>query len=317
MPPDSVKTVGVEHCPVCQVVERTELFQGVDRLHGLPGIFPVVRCLNCGSAYLARRPADLAAYYPADSYAGYARAGRNPHYSCAPGRRYGLRRRRQLLESLRPEGGLLLDVGCGAGDFLALMRGRPGWQVMGIEPSAEAVLFAQDVLGLDVRRGQLSCPDLPTGQFDVITLWHVIEHVPNPHEVLNEVGRLLKPDGVCVIGVPVLDSVEADWFGPSWAGFDVPRHLVTFTRSSLAQIVRQAGLNVEERVGIVQSFASLRLSLLFWLEARGGLWSRWRRALSRLLLPVLFLYLRLRSGRRLSVSVFVLRPIGEQEVSAT
>lgn len=303
---DPLAVIPVDACPICGAPEREVLFEGSDRLHGLPGRFPVVHCTSCGSRYLAQRPVEPDAYYPPDSYAAYD--GVAGHHSRATGRSYGLWQRQKLMEALKPAGGMLLDVGCGAGDFLAQMNNLLGWQVAGLEPSAEASRYACEVRGLNVRRGVLPCSDLADRAYDAITLWHVLEHVPNPVDVLADVRRLLKPDGVLVVSVPAADSWEAMWFGEDWAGYDVPRHLVTFTRSSLEQFGHRAGFRTEERRGIVQGFASLRLSLSIRLERKGGLWRRWRGVLVPMLLPALFVYMRLRSGGRLGVAVFVARP---------
>lgn len=296
-------------CLVCGSTERTYLFEGRDRLHGLPGRFPVVRCLTCGSAYLAQRPIDLSDYYPADSYAAYYNETTNQkHYSSGPGRRFGLMQRQRLLEALKPAGGRLLDVGCGAGDFLALMQSHANWQVSGLEPSPEAARYAQAVRNLSVVTGTLPCLDMQDGAYDVITMWHTIEHVPNALEVLVEARRLLRSKGVLVVGLPVSDSLEAKWFGPNWAGYDVPRHLTTFTRASLIGLMNKSRFRAEERQGVVQGFASLRLSLSLWLNDKGGIWRKLSRFWRLLIFPLLYLYLRVRGGSRLSVAVFIAYP---------
>ena len=232
-------TQPVTHCPVCGTSQPRPLFIGHDRLHNLPGRFPVARCLGCGSAYLTERPANLTQYYPPESYAAYA--GREHHFSRAPGRGQGLAQRRQLLERLKPRGGRLLDVGCGSGDFLAVMQKVPGWQVAGLEPSPQAAEHARATHSLDVTVGEFPQSHWPAASYDVIMMWHVLEHVPAPKQVLVEVRRLLKHDGVFVVAVPVADSAEAQLFGPAWAGYDVPRHLMTFTRASVTRLLEQAG----------------------------------------------------------------------------
>jgi len=301
----AVATVAIERCPICGSTERQLLFNGSDRLHDLPGTFPVMTCVACHSAYLAQRPQDLSAYYPVESYAAYDRANTAQHYSRGAGRNYGLRRRQQLLDRVKPAGGYLLDVGCGAGDFIAFVQAQGQWRVSGLEPNAAAARAAREGRGLDVKIGHLPDTALPARSFDVITMWHVLEHVPNPAEVLADVRRLLKPDGVLMVGVPLGDSVEAGWFKANWAGYDVPRHLVTFTRASLSEFARRQGFQFEEQRGIVQGISSLRISLGMWLGQRGGAWRRWRRLWLVVLLPPLYLILRLRSGSRVSVGVFV------------
>jgi SAM-dependent methyltransferase len=216
-----------------------------------------------------------------------------------------LRRRWQLLSDLKPAGGHLLDVGCGSGDFLAFVQAAGRWKISGLEPNAAAARAAREGRGLNVKIGQLPDATLPARSFDVITLWHVLEHVPNPAVVLADVRRLLKPEGVLIVGVPLGDSVEANWFKANWAGYDVPRHLVTFTHASLSEFAQRHGFYLEEQRGIVQGISSLRISLGMWLGQRDGVWRRLRRLWLMLLLPPLYLILRLRSGSRVSVGVFV------------
>jgi SAM-dependent methyltransferase len=205
---------------------------------------------------------------------------------------------------LKPDGGTMLDVGCGGGDFLALMQAERHWQVAGLEPNAAAVRYAREARHLNVQVGQLPADTLPSQSFDVITMWHVLEHVPDPAQVLAEVRRLLRPAGVLIVGVPLSDSVEAQWFGANWAGYDVPRHLVTFTRSSLLLLAERSGFSLEEQMGVVQSYSSLRISIGMWLNHKGGGWRRFHNLLLPAALLPLFGLLRLRSGSRLSVGVF-------------
>lgn len=303
-----IATVAVEQCPICYSSKRVFLFRGKDRLHGIPGEFSVVRCLDCASIYLSERPLDLVSYYPVESYAAFAGAGTTSHPSRFPARQLGLRQWRRLLLTLKRDGGSLLDIGCGTGDFLWVMHQVPGWRVSGLEPNPIAVRFATS-RGLNVVQGELPESKI-NEQSDAITLWHVLEHTPNPHHVLAEIRRLLKPDGVLILSVPVVDSMEAKIFGECWAGYDVPRHLMTFTRASLCRLLEQAGFSAEEKFGVVQGLASLRLSLGLWLDNKPGLSHNTRTWLKRGILPVLFAYLRLTRGRHLDVAVFVARIAG-------
>jgi hypothetical protein len=116
------ETLSVLRCPVCGNRERRVIFEGYDHLHDKPGRFPVARCLNCETVYLMRRPAALGLYYPADAYAAYDGAASRHHFSWAWWRNYGLAQRQRLIQALKPKGGRLLDIGCGAGDFLSVMQ---------------------------------------------------------------------------------------------------------------------------------------------------------------------------------------------------
>jgi SAM-dependent methyltransferase len=302
----SDEVIELKGCPVCDSAEQTYLFEGCDRLHGLPGRFPVVLCRSCGSAYLKRRPVEISAYYPTDSYAAYDIA-HSRHYSRAVGRQYGLSKRHQLVETVKPGGGSLLDVGCGAGDFLEVLQMQSGWQVTGLEPNPDAAAYAQRVRHLKVVTGTLPYSEFPNSSFDIVTMWHVFEHVPNPSEILNEARRLLKPDGVLIVGLPVADSAEAEWFGSSWAGYDVPRHFITYTRSSFVELLRHNGFLAQEQFGIVRGFASLRLSIYFWFAAKHPSWQHFRFLRDLIVIPPLFLFLHLRGRHKSSVAVFAAR----------
>lgn len=302
----TVATTPVLACPVCGATTADALFLGHDWLHGLPGDFPVVRCTVCDSRYLRERPTDLSAYYPAETYAAYQPTNQPRHVSQAIGRNRGLAARCRLMNQLKP-GGALLDIGCGAGDFLSTLQAFPHWQVTGIEPSPTAAEAARDRHGLSVITGGLPQPDLAPAQFDIITLWHVFEHLEDLSAALAEIRRLLKPDGVLVIAVPVADSLEARWFGPHWAGYDVPRHLVSFTSTSLTDLLRRHGFAVQRHTGVIAGFASLRLSLIFSLRARGVTSPRWQAWLALLALPLAYPLIRLRSPLA-DVAVFSARP---------
>src|SRR5262249_31474362 len=119
----------------------------------------------------------------------------------------------------------LLDVGCGSGTLLGLMK-RRGFRVMGVEFSREAAAVAQAENGVPVITGSLEDTLFPAESFDIVTLFHVMEHVTNPRSVLSEVARILRPEGSIVLQVPNIDSWQFKWFGPRWYGLDIPRHVI-------------------------------------------------------------------------------------------
>ena len=132
----------------------------------------------------------------------------------------------------------LLDVGCGEGAFLAEMR-RAGWDVQGLEPDATAAATAR-AAGVPVVERPLEPHAFPSGSFDALTMNHVIEHLHDPIEALRICHDLLSPGRVLWIATPNLGSRGHDLFGRDWVGLDPPRHLVLFTRSSLARAVAKA-----------------------------------------------------------------------------
>jgi SAM-dependent methyltransferase len=138
--------------------------------------------------------------------------------------------------------GRLLDVGCGDGDFLLLMR-RRGWDVRGCDTSPAAIGRARG-RGVDVQQGSVATAAFPDAFFDAVTLWHVLEHLADPVSELNEVARILKPDGVLAIEVPNAGSPTFRLCGSRWFPLDVPRHLMHFTRTSITELLRRCGFEI-------------------------------------------------------------------------
>jgi SAM-dependent methyltransferase len=254
-------------CELCGADQSDLIMVAPDRLHDLASEFNVVCCKSCGLIYINPRPVNMQAYYPEDSYAAHSGRESKSHFSAAPLRSLGLRRRREAVLA-RKQSGRLLDVGCGAGDFMNAMSMVGGWEVQGIEPGPAAAAQARRSYGLDVRVGQLGQVDIPDASFDVVTMWHVLEHVPHPRATLHEVARILRPDGLLVLACPIVDSWEARFFRHFWSGYDVPRHLYTFSRKTLGRLLKECGLGCEQVYGVVAGFNSLRISTAFWFNER-------------------------------------------------
>jgi SAM-dependent methyltransferase len=249
-----------------------------DHLTQRPGPFPLVRCLECELAYLNPRPdADqIDAYYPS-TYEPYAplRVEDLPR-----ARRwlveYGLWKRCRPLLAARSSG-VVLDVGCGAGLFVAAMRKYGNWESIGIDRSPGAVAFARETLGVDARVGTIEACDYPDRGFDAVTMWDTLEHLHHPRRALGEVWRMLRPGGLLLLRVPSLDSLDARLFGPSWAGLDAPRHLTVFSRRTLTHMLAETGFSVDRMWCMSGSHASFAISVRFALEGRGhgGRLGRW------------------------------------------
>ncbi len=142
------------------------------------------------------------------------------------------------------QSGSLLDVGCGSGAFLQRMR-QSGWRVTGTEPDPNAAARLRDRLGFPVFSSVDEVEARPE-RFDLVTMSHVIEHVPDPLRMLRQLAALLAPGGRLMVTTPNAQSLGARLFGPSWRGLEPPRHFNVFSPRSLAEAVGSAGLRVEK-----------------------------------------------------------------------
>ncbi len=241
-------TISVD-CPQCRSGPGAELFEVAEPLSG--DRFRVRRCSRCSLVFVSPRPDDerLAAYYP-EEYFGSRHSIFNSVSMAL----------RVLALPAPPPGGRVLDIGCGRGDFLRSCR-RRGWQVVGVEQEAAPILQSPapdfEVIPTD-RLGEL-----PDESFDVVTLWHVLEHLAEPRATLAQVVRLLRPGGRLVVEVPNFESWQARMGPRQWFHLDVPRHLLHFERSTLDAMLESEGLKPEgwstfsaeyDAFGMLQSF---------------------------------------------------------------
>ena len=197
----------------------------------------------------------LPSYYESDDYISHTDGKRSVFekmYHFIKG--IALKKKLKLINSQGVKG-KLLDIGAGTGDFLTVAK-NDGWQTVGIEPSAKAkeiaikkgVNFAQDLASLE------------SNSFDIITMWHVLEHVPNLEEYISELKRLIKPSGTIIIAVPNFKSYDAKYYGEFWAAFDVPRHLWHFSKTAIQKLFANENLKLVDVLPM--KFDSFYVSLL-------------------------------------------------------
>jgi len=202
----------------------------------------LVRCRQCGLIYLKPRPSakQLASYYD-DTYHPFQQ---EVGWLWKALRRFAVHEHRRFLTGYVRDDGIVLEVGCGTGEYLALLREETGWQVEGVEPSQYAAKKARQQYGLPVTQGSLEDSDWPPDTYSVIILRHVLEHFRSPRAALAKLRRALRPGGALLIIVPNIASWEAHLFGPYWYDLDVPRHLTHFTPTTLHQMLHQEGFIV-------------------------------------------------------------------------
>ncbi len=175
---------------------------------------------------------DLSKYYESEDYISHTdeKSGLfSSLYQLV--KKWSLQKKVKLIFSQNNGFGSLLDVGAGTGDFLKVAK-ENGWQVQGMEPNKNAVKLASEK-GIELKP---SLNDFKGQQFDVITLWHVLEHIPNLEETIITLSNLVKPNGTLIIAVPNFKSFDANHYDKFWAAFDVPRHLWHFSKESIQKL---------------------------------------------------------------------------------
>lgn len=251
-------------CFLCGADYGEVVHHGPDLLLGHPGHFRLVQCRHCGLIYQNPRPADLRPFYEGDYLPFRTTASALGEDIVVGGAAANYRR---LLHQVIPSGttGALLDVGCATGDFLVAMQAE-GWQVTGCDASDAACAVARRRLGAaaTIKAGELEKHAFPSASFDVVTLWHSLEHMPNPRTVLAEVRRVLRPNGVVLLQTPAWLSLESQLWKRSWVGWDAPRHTVVFSPRTLRLMLEATGLVVQQSLRD-WSYYNWILSCLFFL----------------------------------------------------
>ncbi len=210
---------------------------------------PIVQCVHCCLVFANPRPDRRGLmhfyenYFPSESAPLWQKQMAEIFY------REGLQAIRAFVASKTIQLGdppTILDIGCGMGFFLDLMR-QEGWETWGVEPSAEAVLHGRKKLHLKIHEGVLE--EFQTGHlYDVVTLWYVLEHVPNPLEVLQKAFSLLKKGGLLVLRVPNQSASIDVWLDRFKLGhfflMNPPRHLFDYSPDTMRGLLKKAGFEV-------------------------------------------------------------------------
>jgi SAM-dependent methyltransferase len=258
-------------CLICGSGQSVPLFRGSDRLYGTTTKeFAVVRCSNCGLLRLdpVPTPAELPQYYP-DNY-WFAPDTSTASRMEESYRRLVLRDHVRFVDrAMRQTNarGPLLDVGCGGGLFLGMMRER-GFPVLGLDNSREAAAIAWHRQQAPSVCAMLEQAPFPAGSLAVLTMFHVLEHLYDPRAYLAAAHKLLAPDGRLVIQVPNAACWQFRLLGSAWNGVDVPRHLFDFRAYDIEKLVQSCGFTVVRRkfFSLRDNPAGLASSLAPWLD---------------------------------------------------
>ncbi|MFH1023180.1 MAG: class I SAM-dependent methyltransferase [Planctomycetota bacterium] len=245
-------------CPLCGRMGRRKMTLGDSLNRSSPERFHLVVCDQCDLGYVSNPPPPngMDVYYPADYFAHqfcedpFDRSVRSDLLSwlASKGARSRSRFVRDQVSLMETHGPMrsfrVLDAGCGTGMALKVMRDQWGAETVGIDFSGAAVSRGKSFYGLDLREGDPLSFDFSPAPFDVVTLWHFLEHVHSPKTVLEWVHGQLTKDGVVVIQVPNAQSFENRLWGARSLLYDSPRHLFHFSESALRKLLSASGFKV-------------------------------------------------------------------------
>ncbi|MGV3630513.1 MAG: methyltransferase domain-containing protein [Bacteroidota bacterium] len=239
--------------------------------------FTIQECGSCGFHFTNPRPSidHIGDYYKSEDYISHSSSNKgliNKLYNRV--RNYTLKKKVRLVRSLA-SGNALLDIGAGTGHFLNACK-QDGFSVEGLEPDQDAVRFARTNFSIELKQLD-ELQRIPEASKDVITMWHVLEHVYYLQQDFKRISEVLKETGVLVIAVPNMESYDAKLYQQFWAAYDVPRHLYHFGKKDIQSLALQHGLELTKVLPM--KFDSFYVSMLSEKYKNGSIirafWNGW------------------------------------------
>lgn len=224
-------------CPLCGGSAEPAFSVG-DRNRELSTVvFHHLRCLACGTYFLADVPEDLGGYYPEDYY-GLPTLAELDHVA------RGERPRLETLARFAPPPARLVDIGAAFGVFARAAK-LAGYDVTAIEMDRRCCAYLESTVGVRaINSAEPETALLEVGETDAVVLWHVLEHLPRPWELLASAAAVLPPGGVLALATPNPEALQFRLLGPGWAHVDAPRHLFLIPFRALAARMRELGFEV-------------------------------------------------------------------------
>jgi SAM-dependent methyltransferase len=250
-------------CPLCGSKKINVMYEGQDRLHNKEGRFIIVKCIDCGCIFTYPQLSwdEMSKYYP-NSYLPYQSFSARLVDKFISKR--GLETKRKIINKYKKSGSLL-DIGCANGDFLRYLNKNSNWVLTGIEPNKNAISISKD-LNINIINNTFENVSFSECSFDVVTMWHVFEHLSNPRESLNKIYKLLKSDGILILGIPNSESIDAKIFGKYWSGYDVPRHYFTYSKTLVKRLLQECGFITVNIFNFIGGFSAFKISMNFLLD---------------------------------------------------
>lgn len=249
----------LKECPACSHQEFRPILNAKDYTVSHLS-FQLVECQSCHLRFTNPRPKaeEAGPYYQSENYISHSNTDKgliNQLYQQV--RNITLRLKTNWIESEKKEDKKLLDIGCGTGHFLHACQIR-GWNIQGMELDPSTAEKAAKLTGQAIYPHLTSIPE--SEKFQVISLWHVLEHVYELHEYFAFFKKALAQNGKLLLALPNCKSYDASYFKEYWAAYDVPRHIYHFTPETIQFIANQYGFSLKEKKGLI--FDSFYISLM-------------------------------------------------------
>jgi len=270
----------LSNCPICDKNASKLLFKIRENLMQ-KDVFNIVQCQQCKLIYVNPQPDDISIYYSPEKYHGFfipdshrkiietetnvfikvknilKKITLSIHYGYFQNtKKQGLNKFLKFITFLLKyrfnwifpkyrKNGKILDVGCAGGDYLKKLQ-ELGWDVWGVDISAESIIYAKQVLGLtNVYTGEFETMELPKNYFDVVTFNGVFEHMQNPTKCLTKCHDVLKPGGEIILTLPSVDGWDCKLFGKFWCWWEAPRHLFFYSRTTIKNLLNKNSFEVK------------------------------------------------------------------------
>jgi 2-polyprenyl-3-methyl-5-hydroxy-6-metoxy-1,4-benzoquinol methylase len=249
----------LKSCPVCENIKTRIFLECPDHFLSHEK-FTLVECENCKFVFVNPRPAEneLSAYYESPDYISHTATKKGLiNFVYIKVRELTLKRKFTLVNKFT-SGKSILDIGCASGELLNEFKNN-GWKTLGIEPNENARRSASENYGLQVEEESF-LNKIEKGTFDVISMWHVLEHVSNLQERMKQLSTIVKDDGILVIALPNRKSFDAVFYEKFWAAYDVPRHLYHFSPENVELLFSRYGFKLISKLPM--KFDSYYVSML-------------------------------------------------------